>query len=84
MGYKRHKPVQEFSSNKNLALQGKLQDAVCGGLTWDRQQEQIKEKTIRIGKWSYDELREIGKMGMDLDGVITKLLKEYKERHKGK
>ena len=76
--------MQEFSSNKNLALERKLRDAVCGGLTWDRQQEQIKEKTIRIGKWSYDELREIGKMGMDLDGVVTKLLKEYMERHKGK
>jgi hypothetical protein len=46
--------------------------------------DEIREKTIRVRKWTYDELREIGKMGMDFDDVITKLLKEYKERHKGK
>ena len=46
--------------------------------------DENREKTIRIRKWTYDELREIGKMGMDFDDVITKLLKEYKERHKGK
>jgi hypothetical protein len=46
--------------------------------------DEIREKTIRVRKWTYDELREIGKMGMDFDDVITKLLKEYNERHKGK
>jgi hypothetical protein len=44
--------------------------------------DEIREKTIRVRKWTYDELREIGKMGMDFDDVITRLLKEYKERHK--
>jgi len=46
--------------------------------------DEIREKTIRVRKWTYDELREIGKMGMDFDDVITKLLKEYNERKKGK
>jgi hypothetical protein len=46
--------------------------------------DEIREKTIRVRKRTYDELRDIGKMGMDFDDVITKLLKEYKERHKGK
>jgi hypothetical protein len=46
--------------------------------------DEIREKTIRVRKWTYDQLREIGKMGMDFDDVITNLLKEYKERHKAK
>lgn len=46
--------------------------------------DEIREKTIRVRKWTYDQLREIGKMGMDFDDVITKLLREYKERRKGK
>jgi predicted CopG family antitoxin len=46
--------------------------------------DEIREKTIHVTKWTYDELREIGKTGTDFDDVITKLLKEYNERQKGK
>lgn len=44
--------------------------------------DEIREKTIRVRKWTYDQLREIGKMGMDFDDVITILLKDYKEHRK--
>jgi hypothetical protein len=44
--------------------------------------DETREKTIRVRKWTYDQLREIGKMGMDFDDVITILLKDYKEHRK--
>ena len=44
--------------------------------------DEIQEKTIRVRKWTYDQLRDIGKMWMDFDDAITKLNKDYKERHK--
>jgi hypothetical protein len=44
--------------------------------------DEIQEKMIRVRKWTYDQLRDIGKMGMDFDDAITKLNKDYKERHK--
>jgi len=37
----------------------------------------IRDKTIRVRKWTYEELREIGKMEMDFDDVITTLIKEH-------
>jgi hypothetical protein len=86
MGYKRHKLVQEFSSNNNLARDRKLRDVES---TMDSDgidnKDEIREKTIRVRKRNYDELREIGKMGIDFDDVITKLLEVYKkEQHKRK
>lgn len=47
-----------------------------------RQQGRDMRKTIRVRKWTYDQLRDVGKMGMDFDDAITKLIKDYKERHK--
>ena len=44
--------------------------------------DETREKTIRVRKWTYDQLREIGKMGMDFDDVITILLRDYKEHRK--
>lgn len=46
--------------------------------------EEKREKTIRVRRWTYDELRKIGVMGMDFDDVVTKLIEFYKERHKEK
>lgn len=44
--------------------------------------DEIWEKTIRVRKWTYPQLRDVGKMGTDFDDAITKLIKDYKERHK--
>lgn len=49
-----------------------------GGI--DNKQEK-REKTIRVRRWTYDELRKIGVMGMDFDDVITQLIMEHKKRH---
>ncbi|MDQ3561770.1 MAG: hypothetical protein M3382_02085 [Thermoproteota archaeon] len=37
--------------------------------------DEIREKTIRVRKWTYDQLRDICKMGMDFDDAITKLIR---------
>lgn len=42
-----------------------------------------KERVIRIGQWTYDKLRGIGKIGMDFDDVVIKLIMEYIKRHGG-
>ena len=43
--------------------------------------EEKRERTIRVRQWTYDQLRSIGKMGMDFDDVITQLIKEHKKGH---
>jgi hypothetical protein len=53
------------------------QEMARGGI--DNKQEK-RERTIRVGQWTYDELRKIGVMGMDFDDVITKLIEEHKKR----
>ena len=45
--------------------------------------DEKRERLIRIRQWTYDQLREIGKMGMDFDDVVTKLILEYRKRHGG-
>jgi hypothetical protein len=42
-----------------------------------------RERDIRIRQWTYDQLREIGKIGMDFDDVVTKPILEYRKRQKG-
>lgn len=55
-----------------------LEELARGGI--DNKQEK-RERTIRVRQWTYDELRNIGVMGMDFDDVITKLILEYRKRH---
>ncbi len=62
--------MQNFTQGQILAL---------GGID---NKDEIWEKTIRVRKWTYDQLRDVGKMGTDFDDAITKLIKDYKERHK--
>jgi hypothetical protein len=63
--------------NKTIQALEKEQELARGGI--DNKDEK-REKVIRVRQWTYDELRKIGVMGMDFDDVITKLIKEHKER----
>ena len=59
----------------NKSAQLELQEQMArGGM---ENKKEIREKTIRVRKSTYEELRKIGVMGMDFDDVITKLIKEH-------
>lgn len=63
---------------KHCSLQA--QELARGGM--DNKDEKM-ERVIRIGQWTYDNLSGIGKMGMDFDDVVIKLIMEYIKRHGG-
>lgn len=40
-----------------------------------------REKLIRVTNETYEALMDMGKMGDDFEDVISRLIKEHKERH---
>jgi hypothetical protein len=82
-GFTRHKFLQMagLSLPDTAGTQNFIQGQILarGGID---NKDEIREKTIRVRKWTYDQLRDIGKMGMEFDDAITKLNKDCKERHK--
>ncbi len=88
----KHSESQGFTRHKFLQIAGLSLPDIAGTQNFTQGQiltrggmgnkDEIREKTIRVRKWTYDQLRDICKMGMDFDDAITKLIKDYKERHK--
>ena len=88
----KHSESQGFTRHKFLQVAGLSWPDTAGTQNFTKGQilahggidnkDEIWEKTIRVRKWTYDQLHDIGKMGMDFDDTITKLIKDYKERHK--
>jgi hypothetical protein len=47
-------------------------------------QQQERKRNMMRRQRTYDQFREIGKMGMDFDDVITRLLDQTEQQPKGK